>query len=500
MLVADAILGNPLSISRHTTYNVAGAVLPIGVTLITVPLYLEIVGVERYGILSICWVVLGYFGFLDLGLGPAVSQKIASARKEDDDIAEAVFWTAAWLSLGGGLASALLVYAGAAAYFASGSLASPFSEEIREAVPLLGLILPISLVNNVVGGALQGRQRFLALNLISTTTATLALVLPLAAAYFWSPTLSALLFGALAARAVGLALNYSATFRAVPLSRPGMPTRALIPSLMKLGGWITVSTALTTFFMSIDRVAVGAMLGAAAVAAYAIPASLIARMTIIPWGLSSALFPRFAAASTEAERAHLMGLALTAIAVTMTPFCILIIAMAGPFFAFWIGPDLAAISSPVAYLLIVGAWSNGIGLVPFTMLQGSGRADIAAKIHLLEILPYLLLLGGCLLLLGLPGAALAWAIARGVDCGLMFWRADVSAATLRILVAPALLLFAAAASALALKGASRELILWFLVLASGLWGLRTMPEALWTHLRTMVGHLGWKRPQVRSRP
>lgn len=488
-----------MSISKHTTYNLAGSVIPIGVTLITVPLYLEVVGLERYGILNICWVVLGYVGFLDLGLGPAVSQKIASAGNDDGDGAEAVFWTAVWLSLAAGFVSALLVYAGAAAYFASGSLASPFSEEIREAVPLLGLMLPIGMLSGVAAGALQGRQRFLALNLISSTSATLTLVLPLAAAYFWAPTLSALLVGALAARMFGLILNYWTSFRAVPLSRPAFPKRTLVPALMKLGGWMTVSTALTPFFVTIDRLAIGAMIGAAAVAAYAIPSSLIARMAIVPWGLASALFPRFAAGS-EAERRHLMSLALSAVAVVMTPLCLLVIAIVAPFFAFWIGQDLAAISSPVAYLLIVGAWANGIALVPFTMLQGSGRADVAAKINLLEVVPYLLLLGGCLLLFGLTGAALAWAITRAVDCGLLFWRAGVSRASLRILAAPGLLLLASAAAALALGGLSRGLILGLLVLASVVWSFRAMPEALLSYLRTLSNYLPWKRRQARSRP
>lgn len=488
-----------MSISKHTTYNVAGALLPLGVTLITVPLYLEVVGVERYGILSICWVVLGYLGFLDLGLGPAVSQKLASARDDDRDAAEAVFWTAVWLSLAAGSVSALLVYAGAAVYFASGGLGSSFTEEIRDAIPLLAMMLPLAMVSSVAAGALHGRQRFLVLNLISMTSATLMMALPLAAAYLWSPTLSALLIGALAARVVGLVLHYLTCIRAVPLSRPRMPKRELIGSLMKFGGWMTVSTAVTPLLLTVDRLAIGAILGAAAVAAYSIPFSLIARMSIIPWGLSSALFPRFAA-GTEVERRHLMGLALSAIAVTMTPFCILIIAIVGPFFTFWLGRELAGVSSPVAYLLIAGIWANSIALVPFTMLQGSGRPDIVAKIHVLEILPYWLLLGGSLLLFGLPGAALAWAARATVDCGLMFWRAGVSPASLRILIAPVLLLLAVVVSALTLKGVPRDVILGLLLLGSGAWSLRTMPEALSTHVRALAGYLPWKRRQARSRP
>ena len=54
-----------MSIARHTGYNVVGALVPIAVSLVTVPFYLRIVGLERYGILSICWVLVGYFAFFD---------------------------------------------------------------------------------------------------------------------------------------------------------------------------------------------------------------------------------------------------------------------------------------------------------------------------------------------------------------------------------------------------------------------------------------------------
>ncbi|HEU0100055.1 MAG TPA: oligosaccharide flippase family protein [Allosphingosinicella sp.] len=488
-----------MSISKHTTYNVAGAVIPLGVTLVTVPLYLQVVGVERYGLLTICWVVLGYLGFLDLGLGPAVSQRIASAREEDRGLAEAVFWTAVWLSVAAGLFTALLFFAGAALYFLLGGVSASFDGEIRQAVPLLGLVLPLAMVSSVAAGALHGRQRFLALNLISTTTATLMSALPLLVAYLWSPTLSGLLAGALAARAVGLVLQYWNCVKAVPLSKPEMPRRELVGSLLKFGGWITVTTAVTPLLLTVDRLAIGAALGAAAVAAYSIPFSLIARMSIVPWGLSSALFPRFAAGS-EDERRHLLGVALGAVTVAMTPLCILVIAVVGPFFTLWIGPELAQVSSPVAYLLIAGIWANSVALVPYTMLQGSGRPDVVAKIHLAEILPYWLLLGALLLLLGLPGAALAWTIRAAVDCGLMFWRSATPRASLRILIVPGLLLLVVLISALALKGLARDLVLVLLLAASGAWSFRTMPEPLWAHLRTLAGYLPWKRPPARSGP
>ncbi len=65
-----------MSISRHATYNVMGSAVPLAVTVAASPLYLALVGTERFGILALCWAVLGYAGFLEalrarLGAGAA---------------------------------------------------------------------------------------------------------------------------------------------------------------------------------------------------------------------------------------------------------------------------------------------------------------------------------------------------------------------------------------------------------------------------------------------
>src|SRR5687768_9002689 len=88
-----------MSVSRHTTYNFLGALLPLGIALVTIPLYLRIVGAERYGLLSICWLLLGYFGLFDFGISRAVSQKIASLREGSDESRSETFWTGLTLTL-----------------------------------------------------------------------------------------------------------------------------------------------------------------------------------------------------------------------------------------------------------------------------------------------------------------------------------------------------------------------------------------------------------------
>jgi O-antigen/teichoic acid export membrane protein len=58
----------------------------------------------------------------------------------------------------------------------------------------------------------------------------------------------------------------------------------------------------------------------------------------------------------------------------------------------------------------------------FAKVQGAGRSDWTAKLHLLELLPYLGLLWIMLLYFGIAGAAFAWFIRAAIDTfGLVFF-------------------------------------------------------------------------------
>ncbi|MEF3194297.1 MAG: hypothetical protein K6346_08815, partial [Halothiobacillaceae bacterium] len=135
------------------------------------------------------------------------------------------------------------------------------------------------------------------------------------------------------------------------------------------------------------------------------------------------------------------------LAVVMTPVIVGAILLAEPFISLWLGEELGQRRGPVAVILLVGVWINALAYIPYAYLQGMGRPDLTAKLHLSELLPYFALLWLAVQSLGVVGAALAWTIRVGVDAILLFVLAGGAWPDIRPIMLGGLLVLGAALSA-----------------------------------------------------
>lgn len=425
-------------LARNTLLNLVGLGAPILVAVAAIPAVVRGLGEERFGILAIAWMVIAYLG--ELGVGRATTKFVAEALGAGDVRAAAeTAWTATALQAIFGLVCGIGL-AVATPFLVGGVLNIPpeLGAEARAAFLWLAAGLPIVIVAAAWRGVLEAAQRFDLISAVRIPSTIANYVLPLGAvAVGWAlPGVMALL---VAARAGTLAALWALAYRAVPALRQGPAlARGRLRALAGYGGWVSLSSVVAPALVYLDRFVLGVLASMSAVAYYAAPYEVVNRLAILPASVVGALFPALSALGGQAQWERIRRLASLSVKVILllvAPFAVLLIGGASELLGWWLGPEFAANSASALVILTLGIVANAVAQVPYTLLQGVGRADVTAKFHLLELPIHAALVWVLVGRWGIVGAALSWTIRIALDAALLFWAAArLAGFTPRVLV------------------------------------------------------------------
>ena len=398
----------------NSVWNLVGLGLPLLVALVSIPILIRGLGTDRFGILTLAWVVIGYFSLFDLGLGRAVTKLVADRLGAGaSERVPALAWGGVALMfvvgvLGGALLAALTPW------LVNEALSIP-AELVPETVGafwILALAMPIVVSTAGLRGVLEAHQRFGLVNAVRLPVGVYTFLAPLAVLPFTvelTAIAAVLCLGKLLAWLAYLAM----CTRVAPASRGALrPDRRELRALLSFGGWIAVSNMVGPLLLYVDRFLIAALLSTSAVAYYSTPHEVLMRLLIVPAAILGVLFPAFSHAF--AEGAHqvvpLYARARRVVLAIMVPLALLVILSARPALALWIDDDFAERSAFVAQVLAAAVVVNSAGLVAQSLVQAAGRPDLTAKLHLIEFPLYLAYLWALLGWLGIDGAAVAWLI------------------------------------------------------------------------------------------
>ncbi|CAE6708543.1 flippase [Paraburkholderia nemoris] len=465
------------SLKRSATLNFMGGILPMFVALVTTPIYLHHIGAARYGVLAIVWMVQGYFGFLDLGLSSATSNRIAQLGDAPHREREAVLWTAMILNAALGLVGGVALYALMHVLLAYFDMGEALRVELLPALPYVACLVPLSNLIFVFNGALVGRERFGTLNAVTLPVTLMYQLVPLGAALVFGPNLRYLVFGTLAAGVAALTVTAFAVWRVFPLRLASGPRRDLVGQLFSYGAWISVTSLAQPLLETADRLMIGHALGPQAVTYYQVPFNLAARARLFPSVISRTLFPRLSALDA-ASGVALSSSAIRGLAAALTPMMVFGIFLMHPFLSLWVGQEFASRAASVGETILVGIWINSLAWIAACHLQATGRPGIVARLQAYEMLPFLALLWWMLQHFGVLGAALAWSARNLVDGVLVLHAARLDARPTRMLALPALIVTAAYVGTLVFAPLTwPSIVVWLGMTAVSLaWSARTEPR------------------------
>ena len=421
----DVAVPSGRSLAGNTLWNLFGNCFPVVVAVVCLPILKRGLGTERLGIISLAWVVIGYFSLFDLGLSRAltklVAERIGQGRQPE---IPSLVWTSLFLMTGLGLVGSLLTFL-LAPYLVERLLKVPasLSHEALGSFYWLGAAVPVVVVTAGLRGVLEAVQHFRLATAIRVPMGIFTYLGPAALLPFTHsliPIIGVLVLG----RIVACGAHLWACFHVMPALRGGFGFhRPSAKPLFLFGGWMTVSNVLGPLMVTFDRFLIGSIISIAAVAYYSIPYEVVTKLWLISTALVGVLFPVFSATSfaDRTRLAYLYESGIKYIFVVLFPLALLLVIFASEGLSVWLGSDFAHNSATLARVLAVAVFMNCMAHVPFTHIQSVGRPDVTAKFHLLELPIYVVMLFFLAKSWGITGVAVAWLLRVTIDCFLLFW-------------------------------------------------------------------------------
>ena len=411
-------------LARNTIWNLAGMGTPLFAALFSIPILIAALGADRFGILTLAWMVIGYFSVFDLGLGRALTKLVAeklSARQEQ--AIPPLVWTAMTLMLVLGATGAVVVIL-ISPWLTQSALKIPhiLQEETLQSFYLLALSIPVVISTVGLRGILEAHQRFGMVNALRIPMGLLTFLGPLLVLPF-SRSLLAITAVLIAFRVIGWVAHLLLCFKVMPTLRTNISIRGQnIRQLLHLGGWMTVSNIVGPLMVYLDRFLIGSMVSMSAVAFYVTPYELVTKFLLIPGALVAVLFPAFSA-SLVSDQKHAASLFQRGVKYTflvLFPLILVTITLAHEGLGIWLNSEFATNGTKVLQWLAIGVFLNSLSHIPFAFIQSAGRPDITAKLHLIELPFYLLAIWWLLHTWGIVGAAIAWALRAAIDAFALF--------------------------------------------------------------------------------
>ena len=373
--------------------------------------------------LSLCWTLLTYFSFFDLGLGKATTRFVAeSLGKNQKDNISLLFWLSFFLNIIIGIAVGIILYLLSPILTNEVFKISPkYIPEARSSFSILALFLPVIITSASLRGVLEAYFRFDIVNIIKTITNSLIFLIPLIS-YFLHVSLPLIILLISFSRLLAFFLFAYHALRIISPYKPSFSMGKIIRSVISFSIWITLSNVFGPILVYSDRFFIAHLLSMQYVAFFTAPFEIVTRLWILPSSLVNTLFPTFSYFSTQdREKITLYyNNSIKFLAIIMAVLIIPLIILSDKILILWLGADFHQKSNLLFQLFSIGIYINSIAWVPFTFLQSSGRADLPAKIHLFEFTFYFFLLASLIKHYGLTGAAIAFIARVSIETILLF--------------------------------------------------------------------------------
>ncbi len=348
------------------------------------PVFLHWLGTAQYGQWMLLLTFNGLGGLAGLGMGTAAIKEVSAHRGRGDlaGAGDAVRSCLAVTLLSSFALSALLILVG---LFAGPGLLAKMGEPetVRHIVVAAAILIALEQIDTVFAGAIRGMERF-DISARIEASAKLAMVIAALMAAWLTQRLEPVIWVTIAITCLRAGVKSVIAARVLG-SGPLWPRweRGHVARAFAFGKWTWAQSIGAAMFATADRLIVGSVLGADALARYSICLQLAQQIQTVPAAGAQVLFPAISRRIEQGENVRPLAMrAMLWLSLFAAAIAVPVMLFSHTILSLWVGAAIADQSSSVLALLAIGFALLAVNNVPHFVLLGLDRARTVAAVNI----------------------------------------------------------------------------------------------------------------------
>jgi len=359
-----------------------------------IPLYIKYLGIESYGLIGLFALLQTWLNLLDMGMKPTLSREMArfTGGSHTPITIRDLIRSVEIISIGMAIFISGSIALGAdwlaSSWLKAETLPQPI---VAEAFTIMGVVTALRFVEGVYSSAINGLQRQVLLNVLSSSIATLRGVGGVLILIWISPTIEAFFIWQGMLSIVSIIVLSVATYSSLP--QTGINARFSLSSLRSLwvfGGGIVTITLLSFFLTQVDKIILSKLLSLSDFGYYTIAVTLAGALLMLASPVTTAWYPRLSelySANNQMGFIFIFHNGAQLITVFLGGPALVLIFFSEEFLLLWTqDASLAARTAPLVSLLILGNLFVGLNSMPATAQLAFGWTSLSVRLHFVAVL------------------------------------------------------------------------------------------------------------------
>jgi O-antigen/teichoic acid export membrane protein len=405
-----------MNLNKNIIANFIGQGWTALMGIVFLPIYIELLGVEAYGLIGFYALIQASLTILDIGITPTLTREMArfTAGALSPESINDLLRSFEIISY------CLAISIGLVVCFSSDWIATNWLkldqmqvETCSRAIMVMGGVVTLRLIEGIYRGSLLGLQKQVLYNVLNSLFATARALGAIAVLVWLTPTIDIYFAWQAIISILSLVTLALVTHKYLPtLPRISRFSRQEVGRVWKFAGGMMAITLFVLLLTQLDKVLLSRLLPLQEFGYYTLAATVAGILFLLITPISQAIYPRLIELHTLGDEKGLISTyheSAQLITVLTTPVALLLFFFSGGIIFMWSGDaELAEKTAPILTALALGSFLNGLMHIPYHLQLAHGWTSLTFKVNVIAVILLLPAIFWIVPRYGSIGAAWVW--------------------------------------------------------------------------------------------